>query len=216
VAGVPDRLEIDEHVLQRAARRRRQAGELESALDLIARWSNVGEVVPVGAVAFDLVVSHDIDYEVFTPEAPAVRAGFGVLADLAELPTVTATRFRNAANTPDQGLYWQVRCRHDDGDEWKIDIWTLARDHPGPCAAWIVEPMRRVLTDELRAAILRLKELRAAGQIPGIASIDIYRAAIDDGVRTADDLRAWIGQAHTSTLTHWRPGGSTGHATGPR
>ena len=85
----------------------------------------------------------------------------------------------------DHGLYWQVRCRDDDGEPWKIDVWTLPVDHPGPCAAWIVEPMRRALTNDLRVAILRLKEARTNGQVPDIASIDLYRAVLDDGVRTA-------------------------------
>ncbi len=159
----------------------------------------------MGAVAYDLVVSRDLDYEVFTAEPPTMRPGFRVLADLAELPSVTAVRFSNALDTPDQGLYWQVRCRDDAGEEWKIDVWTLAHDHAGPCAAWIVEPMRRALNDELRAAILRLKEARADDQIPHLASIDIYRAVIDDGVRTADDLRGWIGPHHKPGLTPWRP-----------
>ena len=203
--STPDR----EDVLRRAAARRHRALQIAGVLDLTARWSVVGDVVSVGAVAYDLVVSPDLDYEVFTSAAPTIRAGFRVLADLAELPSVTTTHFRNALDTPDRGLYWQVRYRNQDGRDWKIDVWTLARDHPGPCAAWIVEPMRQALDDETRAAILELKEIRAAGQAPYVASIDIYRAVIDDGVRTADDLLAWMGSNYTPTLTPWRPGGAT-------
>ena len=195
----------DVDVLQRAARRRHRALEIAATLELTARWSAVGQVVPVGAVAYDLVVSCDVDYEVFTAGTPTVRAGFRVLADLAELPSVTGVSFSNALDTGDQGLYWQIRCRGDDGEEWKVDVWTLARDHPGPCAAWIVEPMRRALTNEVRVAILRLKEARASGHTPNIDSIDLYRAVIEDGVRTVDDLSAWIGPAYRPTLTRWRP-----------
>lgn len=197
----------DEDFLRRAARQRHLAQQVAGDLDLVARWSAVGRVVLVGAVAYDLVVSPDLDYEVFTADTPTVAAGFRVLAALAELPSVTAARFSNALDTSDRGLYWQARCRHSD-QEWKIDVWTLARDHPGPCAAWIVGPIRRALTDELRVTILRLKEACAAGQIRHVASIDIYRAVIDDGVRTIDDLRRWIGPNYESGLTNWRPRGS--------
>jgi hypothetical protein len=196
----------DVDILHRAALRRHRAREIAAALDLSTRWSTIGTVVPVGAVAHGLVVSRDIDYEVFTAGPPTVRGGFHVLAELAEVPAVTGVRFTNALDTADHGLYWQVRCRDDDGDVWKIDIWTLPVDHPGPCAAWMVEPMRRVLTNDLRVAILRLKEARTTGQIPNIASIDLYRAVLDDGVRTEADLRAWAGDHYAPTLTHWRPG----------
>ena len=198
--------EDGDDILRCAAIRRHRALEIAAALDLSARWSAVGEVVSVGAVAYDLVVSRDLDYEVFTAGPPTVRGGFEVLTELAELPAVTGVRFTNALDTADHGLYWQVRCRDDDAEPWKIDVWTLPVDHPGPCAAWLVEPMRQALTNDLRVAILRLKEARTNGHIPNIASIDLYRAVLDDGVRTHDDLRAWVGNDYAPTLTHWRPG----------
>jgi hypothetical protein len=207
VATSPNAFGTDEDVLRRAACRQNHAQQVAADLGLVARWSTVGEVVPVGAVAYGVVVARDLDYEVFTADPPTVAAGFRVLADLAELPLVTAARFSNALNTSDQGLYWQVRCRDNTGQEWKIDVWTLARYHPGPCAAWVVEPMRRALTDALRATILRLKEARSAGRMGHVASIDIYRAVIDDGVRTFDDLRRWIGPNYKPGLTNWRPRG---------
>ena len=63
-------------ILRCAAIRRHRALEIAAALDLSARWSTVGEVVSVGAVAYDLVVSRDLDYEVFTAGPPTVRGGF--------------------------------------------------------------------------------------------------------------------------------------------
>ena len=200
-----DAADSDKEVLLRAAHRRSHAQELAGHLDLIARWSTVGEVVPVGAVAYDLVVAPDLDYEVFTAGPPTIGSGFRVLADLAEQPAVIAVRFVNALDSPDEGLYWQVRCRDRDHQEWKIDVWTLAHDHPCPLAAWIVEPMRRAPTDETRTAILRLKQARAADKLRELTSIHIYRAVIDDGVRTADDLRSWMGAHSTTGLTSWQP-----------
>jgi hypothetical protein len=156
-----------------------------------------------GAVAYDLVVSRDLDYEVFTDGTPSVAAGFGVLAQLAEHPQVTSTRFRNALHTPDQGLYWQLRCTDNDDHEWRVELWTLAADHPGPLSAWLVEPMRPALDDEQRKAILLLKEARAAGVVRAIASIDIYRAVIDGGARTPDELDQYLGQDYEPRLTAW-------------
>ena len=142
---------VDDDVLTRAEERRHSALSLVDELDLRERWAAVGRVELVGAVAHGLVVSRDIDFEVFTRGEPTVAAGFSVLAHLAEHPRVTKVQFTNALRTPDQGLYWQVRCVAADGADWKVDLWTLAEEHPGPLATWIVEPMQQALTDALSA-----------------------------------------------------------------
>jgi len=198
-------LAVPPGVLVRAAARRRRALELATDLEVVSRWSSVGRVVLVGAVAYDLVVSPDLDFEVFTDGTPSVRGGFELLANLAEHPRVRAARFRNALTAPDRGLYWQIRCVDDDGEEWKVDLWTLSADHPGPLSAWLVEPMRRVLDDELRTAILLLKEARAAGTTRPVASIDIYRAVIDGGARTPEELERYVGPDYQPRLTTWVP-----------
>lgn len=192
-------------LLERARARRQQALDLAADLELVERWSRVGQVRQVGAVAYDLVVSRDLDYEVFTDGTPSVAAGFRVLAELAEHPRVTGARFRNALHSPDQGLYWQLRCTGDDTREWKVDLWTLAADHPGPLSAWLVEPMRQALNDERRKAILLLKEARSAGAVRAVASIDLYRAVIDGGARTPEELERYLGPDYEPTLTGWAP-----------
>ncbi|MGH3429816.1 MAG: hypothetical protein ACRDQZ_19975, partial [Mycobacteriales bacterium] len=121
----------DDGCLARADEARQKALALVRELRLVEYWSDVGRVISVGAVAYDLVVPPDIDFEVVTPGAPSISAGFRVLAALAEHPLVSKTRFWNALSTPDQGLYWQIRCLDDRDQEWKVDVWTLAEDHPG-------------------------------------------------------------------------------------
>jgi hypothetical protein len=55
-----------------------------------------------------------------------------------------------------------------------------------------------------RAAILRIKQATTGeGQIHGI---DVYRAVLDDGVRTVSEFRDWLAEHGASDLTHWRPG----------
>ncbi len=142
-------------------------------LELVRRWSGVGRVELVGAVAYDLVVSADIDMEVFTRGTPRIHDGFRVLAELAEHPRVTKARFTNALGSEDQGLYWQLRCRDDEGEGWKVDTWTLERDHPGPLSTSLVEPMRRAVGVEQRRQILTLKEARIGGAMRGVVSIDL-------------------------------------------
>lgn len=194
-----------EDVLQRADQRRRKALALLDDLDLFQRWSRVGRVALVGAVAYDLVVSRDIDMEVFTRGTPTVRAGFAVLAVLAEHPKVVKARFTNALSAPDQGLYWQLRCRDDEDKEWKVDVWTLNEQHPGPLSANLVEPMRSAVDSVHRRHILTLKEARAVGDTRKVASIDLYRAVLEGGVTTPEELELFLGPDYEPTLTSWLP-----------
>jgi hypothetical protein len=192
-------------VLIRAAERRQRAFVVIEDLKLVERWSHVGRVVLVGGVAYDLVVSLDIDFEVFTSGIPKITDGFRVLAELAEHPQVTKAHFSNDLSAPDQGLYWQLRYVDDVDDEWRIDLWTLAEDHPGPLSAWMVEPMQRAVTDEVRERILVLKEARAEGRTRPVASIDLYRAVIQGGVRTPEELDRFLGPTYSPSLTAWKP-----------
>jgi hypothetical protein len=196
---------VVDDVVARADRRREKALEVIDDLELVRRWSEVGRVELVGAVAYGLVVSPDIDMEVFTDGTPRIRDGFRVLAELAEHPSVTRARFTNALDAADQGLYWQLRCRDDEGDEWKVDTWTLDRDHPGPLSTTLVAAMRAAVRSDDRRRILALKEARAAGATRGVASIDIYRAVLDGGVTSPAELDAFLGPDYAPTLTPWLP-----------
>ena len=196
---------MTEPALERAEQRRRAGLSLIDDLRVRELWARVGRVELVGAVAHGLVVSHDIDFEVFTKGEPTVASGFAVLASLAEHPRVRKVQFTNALDTPDQGLYSQVRCIDGNGANWKIDLWTLAEDHPGPLATRLVEPMQRALTDASRNAILALKEARAAGQTVAVSSIDLYRAVLEGGVATAEELEAFLGPDYEPGLIHWTP-----------
>ena len=148
----------------REAARQRQAAEILAALGVMERWATVGAPKLVGAAACGLMVASDIDIEIYSP-SPSVEAGFGVVGELARQPGVWKVRFSNELDGPDQGLYWQLRYRAKHNDVWKIDMWLLAHDHPGPRSDDLVEAMKRALTTETRIAILTIKEaLIEAGQ----------------------------------------------------
>ncbi len=189
-------------LLSRAAKRLRQAHAVITALDLFDRWSIYGQPMLVGAAAYGLLVAPDIDVEIYCPQ-PEVAIGFRVVSDLAELPGIWKVRFSNELEGADQGLYWQVRYRDAD-TVWKLDMWLLADNHPGPQSAVLIAPLRAALTRETRAAILGIKEALLGQQ--GIHSIDIYRAVLDDGVRTPDDFTAWRASNPAAGLSSWRPG----------
>ncbi|MFZ5826246.1 MAG: hypothetical protein ACOY94_18275 [Bacillota bacterium] len=189
--------------IRRAEERFVQSMSILEDLRLLERWSRVGTPCIVGAMAYGLQVAPDIDLEVFA-DRPTVQAGFGVLAEVAPHPRVRKVRFANELDGPDQGLYFQLRYRHQSGEEWKLDMWLVAHDHPGPLSRDLVTPMRRALTDERREAILAIKEQVRAKAL-SYPSIDIYRAVLEGGARSLEDFQAWHDRIRPSGLTTWRP-----------
>lgn len=191
-------------VLGEAERREKSAEAILRKLHVIERWSAIGRPVLVGAASYGLMVAPDIDLEVFCPGQPRVQDGFAVLASCATDPDTIEARFSNRLQGRDEGLYWQVRHRHD-GEEWKIDMWSLRADHPGPLSSWMVEPMRAALTQEKRRTILTLKHAVAKSRDDQCGSIHIYRAVLQDGVSTLEEFRTWRAANDTESLTAWTP-----------
>jgi hypothetical protein len=194
-------------VLDRAAQCLHQAHVILTQLQLLERWQAFGSPVLVGAVAYDLAIAADIDMEIYC-DMPRIEDGFVVLRDCALHPNVLKTSFGNYLVEADEGLYWRLIYRTDDGTDWKIDMWSMRRDHPGPCARDLVKPLRQALTPETRTAILELKAKIQDGLAPPQPSIDIYRAVLDGGVRTSEQLEMWLEQNPRDVLTFWKPHGA--------
>jgi hypothetical protein len=191
-------------IFSRATNRLQTAQQILARLQLMERWRAFGNPVLVGAAAYGLVVALDIDMEIFCDE-PKIEDGFEVLRACAIHPQVQKARFANELNGPDQGLYWQLRYQDDNGQAWKIDMWSMRHDHPGPTSAALVEPMKQALTDETRQAILQIKEQALLDPTLQCGSIHIYRAVLDDGIRDIGEFKAWLGQNQTTGLTTWKP-----------
>jgi hypothetical protein len=194
---------VSEELLHRQAVRQHAAEAILARLGLMERWAEVGVPKLVGAVAYGLVVAPDIDIEIYC-DVPTVDPGFAIVSELAQQRAIWKVRFSNELDRADKGLYWQLRYRAADAEVWKLDMWLLGHDHPGPRSVDLVEPMKRALTDETRAAILGIKEA-LLGQ-PHVHSMEIYEAVLDDGVRSATEFGVWrSSQRKPGCLTFWQP-----------
>lgn len=192
-------------ILARAEARRQTALGILAELQLLERWRAFGNPVLVGAAAYGLVVAPDIDLEIYCA-APRIEEGFEVLRTCALHPAVRKARFANELDGADRGLYWQLRYRHTDGEDWKIDMWSVAHDHPGPTSTSLVTPLIQALTAETRLAILEIKGRLLLEPQPPCGSIHIYRAVLDDNIRTFAQFTAWLKLNPTDRLTDWKPG----------
>lgn len=199
----------DAELLERSRARREEALSIMGALGLLERWSAHGRPVLVGAVAHDLVWGPDIDLEVYCP-ALRVEDGFAVLAACSAVAVdgryrVVGAEYGNFLQEADAALYWRLRILTHGGTEWKVDMWSADEGYSLPRGEHLVTPLRNAMTHEMRLAILRLKALREQGMAPDCLSIDLYRAVITDGVRTADELLAWMDGRALGVLTDWCP-----------
>ena len=183
---------------------KQKAESILGDLNLVERWSRYGRVSLVGACSFDLILSPDIDMEIYCPET-RVEDGMAVLSECTANPRVVSCLYRNELAGPDKAIYWQLRYLDDDGVRWKIDMWSAPADYDLPRGEDFVAPMRRALTDETRQAILALKAARENGELPGFLSIDLYRAVIRDGIRSAADFSGWLDTQPTGEISDWRP-----------
>jgi hypothetical protein len=189
-------------LLRREAERQAVARQLVDGLQLLQRWQAYGQPVLCGALAYGLLVAPDIDLEVFGP--PDIDAGFALMSRWAHHPRVRRVRFTNELDSLHKGLYWQLRMQHH-GQLWKVDMWLLPNDHPGPRSCDLVEPLRQALDDTTRATILRIKEALVARSGGPHDSIDLYRAVLDDGVATLPEFDAWRANHASTALSAWRP-----------
>ncbi len=192
-------------LLEQAVARQQIAEHILCELDLVSRWNQVGTCNLVGAVAYHLVVAPDIDMEIACCE-PKIEDGFEIMRACALHPNVIKVRFWNALGPPHHGLYWQVRYDHE-GEIWKIDMWSHHDPYSLPCGAKLVEPLKRALSDESRRTILGLKHAVLADNALECPSIQIYRAVLDSGVQTLDELTDWLSRNPlTGVVTNWKPG----------
>ena len=191
-------------LLSRAEARQQIAEHILNELDLANRWNKYGTCHLVGAVAYHLVVAPDIDMEIFCPETK-VEDGFEVLSKCALHPNVKKIRFWNALGPPHYGLYWQIRYDHE-GEEWKIDMWSVADSYSLPCGVRLTEPMNQALTPESRETILRIKEAIFKNNDLECFSIQIYRAVLSFNVCTFEEFLEWLPQNQLSgVVTDWKP-----------
>ena len=164
--------------------------------------ADVGTPTVVGSAALGVLVRRDLDVDVACArlDDAAVAAVAAVGGRLATHPRVRLVTFRNDCGAwnqePDRypdGLYLGVECRAASGELWTVDVWFLDEPERQPSTVHL-SSLRPRLTDESRAAIVDIKRAWADRSEYGrsVRSVDVYRAVLDDGVRTAEDFARWL------------------------
>jgi hypothetical protein len=153
----------------------------------------LGRVIPLGSAVTGLMVWRDLDYGVDAGgRAPAEvwAAMLPLLARCDALKYENETGDRVGETAPHERHYFVLRL-----GGWKLDVsvWTTG----APVS--VEELQRRLqerLDDELRLAILRLKDVwHADPRYPDhVSAWEIYDAVLDHGVRTLGELDAYLAE----------------------
>lgn len=142
--------------LKRAFHKKQQAENILRELQLIEKWNEIGDCFVVGATAYDLIVTPDIDLETFCEEINPAR----IMKELAVLlanPNVLELNYHDYSKSDFNGHYfklvYQVQEVH-----WTIDMWLFSNNREGALSRDIVPFMKETLTTETREIILEIKE----------------------------------------------------------
>ncbi len=184
----------DDDLLTRQAVLQAEAHAVLADLGLLAILGGLGHPTLTGSCALGVMVRRDIDVTTLVP-ALDVEKAFAIGRALAAHPRIHRLAFRNDTGRwnrepayPD-GLYWGASYRTDAGADWNLDLWFLREG----TTQFDLEHLRTLLPRldrETRVAILRIKEALADTSAYGrdVRGFDIYRAVLDDGVRTPEEF----------------------------
>ena len=186
---------------------RAAADAVAADLGLDAALREIGAPTLVGSAALGVIVAQDIDITVAVPALPAAQPAITELGlALLQHPRVRQVTLRN--DTGDR----KVSSRYPDGwylgihygageDAWTLDLWFVDEPDRQPDLAHLRELAPRI-TDEARQTILELKRAVLPQDRPArMPSYDIYRAVLDHGVTTVDELSRWQASGSTSQTT---------------
>ncbi|MFJ5788902.1 hypothetical protein ACIP9G_02345 [Lysinibacillus sp. NPDC093197] len=193
---------IDVNSIERANKRKVKAIRILDELQLIQKWSTVGNCFLVGATAYDLIVSLDIDIETFSEEINPDKI-MKELVSLINNKNVLELKYKNYIESDFKGFYFKI-IYLDNEEEWNIDMWLFSNDRQGALSRDLVPLMKKALSETTRKAILEIKEALLEDNL-NYSSIFIYQAVLDYGVSNVTDFLAWSKNHDTNHLIQWKP-----------
>src|SRR5262245_19740188 len=181
----------DEDLWSRKLTLQREAREVLAALDLTSTLARLGPVLVTGSYVSGLMCWRDLDVMVHVGPRFSPRDVLSLVRDFIDRPDVIGFDYRDERG--DRSPTKTVRDERyhvgillvRDGQTWRIDLTLWLNDPHENVTAWH-EALRDRITDEQRAAVLRIKDVwhRSPNYPDVVGGYGIYTAVMDDGVRT--------------------------------
>lgn len=172
---------------------------------IIPIWESVGTKVNlVGSLKTGLLMKHrDIDFHIYSSPLN-LSDSFRAMAVLAENPSVQKIEYTNLLDTEEECIEWHAWYQDREGELWQIDMIHIREGsrYDGYFEK-VAERISAVLTDEMRCAILHLKNETPEDE--KIMGIEYYQAVIRDGVRSCSDFEEWRMLHPVTGVVEWMP-----------
>jgi hypothetical protein len=175
----------DDELLERAAALRAEGRAFLDRHAVETRLAAAGQVVPVGSFVTGLMVWRDLDLCVDARGLARAAAWKLVLPLVQEADRV---RYEHIDEPDDRRHYFILRL-----DGWKLDLSLFTDGIPPEVGEFQRELLGGLGDDDVRVAILRLKELwRRRPEYPEVVGGYEIGSAVLAGVRTPQELDAYL------------------------
>ncbi len=194
---------MDDKYIQLSQKQTEKARMVISSLNLIEIWEKAGATInPVGSFRIGVLAKHrDIDFHIYTDSLDIGRS-FAIIAELCRHKGIKKCTFANLAETDECCFEWHLYYEDDEAQTWQIDLIQIKKGsfYDGYFEK-TAEKIIAAMTEEQRKTILRLKfetpdELKING-------IEYYKAVIQDGVQTSEDLLRWRQTYRFDGIIEW-------------
>ena len=182
-----------------------QAKRIIDEIEVVKIWEDIdAQVNMVGSMAMDLMMKHrDIDFHIYT-DPFCLADSFSAVAKLAEYPRIRSLTYTNLLDADDRCVEWHAQYQDDQNALWQIDMIHILKESPYVgYFERVAARINAVMTDEMRIAILAIKNAVPAGE--KVMGIRIYRAVIEGGVREWTAFKEWDKLHPVSGIEEWMP-----------
>jgi len=192
-------LRNDEELATRQSALHAEGTALLDELDQSKVVSDIGPMALAGSYVSHLMCWRDLDVMLLVGAGYSPRDVLKLISRLMELPGVVGFDYRDerAHRSPtgevrDERYHVPFLLERAAGT-WRLDLTLWLHDLHRNITAWH-EALRDSITDEQRAAVLRIKDVwfRLPSYPDRIGGFEIYTAVIDDGVRTPEQFSGWL------------------------
>jgi hypothetical protein len=176
-----------------------EATELLGDLDRSRIFADIGPLALAGSYVSGLMCWRELDVGLLVGANYSPQDVLRLISRIMEFPGVIGFDYRDErAERSPTGLVKEERYHvpfllERTGGIWCLDLTLWLHDLHENVTAWH-EALRDSITDEQRAAVLRIKDVWCRLPIypDQISGLEIYAAVTEDGVRTPEQFRGWL------------------------
>ena len=184
----------------------RMAHEIIKELNIEKIWKeHCGQANLVGSVKTNLLMNNlDIDYHVYTEEF-SIRDSFLTISEIANSQKIKGIQYVNMLESDDKCLEWHLTYIDREQRDWQIDIIHILKEskYVGKFER-VADKINSVMNEKMREQILKIK-YEANQCKEKVTGIEVYRAAIEDDVKSFEEFIIWYDKNKIDGIVEWEP-----------